>query len=151
MLLPSVAAIIECQTDQKARVLQDIRFIITKHGGTITPTSYLFEKKGRIVFQKREGTSADDILDDAVEAGALDVDMNDDGQIVIDTDPSEVSAVARKLVDAFGFSIQKSGMVHVPKTETAVHVRDEFVPELENVISLIEEEPSVQGVYINTA
>ena len=151
MLPSSVGAIIECQTDQKARVLQHIRLIITKHGGTITPTSYLFEKKGRIVFQKREGTSADDILDDAVEAGALDVDMNDDGQIVIDTDPSEVSAVARKLVDAFGFSIQKSSMVHVPKTETAVHVRDEFVPELENVISLIEEEPSVQGVYINIA
>jgi hypothetical protein len=42
-------------------------------------------------------------------------------------------------------------MVHVPKAETAVLVRDEFVHELENVISLIEEEPSVQGVYINTA
>jgi transcriptional/translational regulatory protein YebC/TACO1 len=149
MLPSSVAAIIECQTDQKARVLQDIRFMIHKHGGTVTPTSYLFEKKGRIVFQKREGTSADDILDEAVDAGALDVDMNDDGQIIIDTDPSEVSAVAQKLVDAFGFSIEKSSMVHVPKAETAVTVDDQFAQELENVIALIEEDPSVQGVYIN--
>ena len=28
--------------------------------------------------------------------------MDDDGQIVVDTDPSEVSAVARNLVDVFG-------------------------------------------------
>jgi transcriptional/translational regulatory protein YebC/TACO1 len=132
-------------------VLQDIRLIINRHGGTVTPTSYLFEKKGRIFFQKRDGTSADDILDEAVEAGALDVDMNDDGQIIIDTDPSEISAVALKLVDAFGLSIEKSSMVHVPKAETAVSVDDEFAQELENVIALIEEHPSVQGVYINAA
>jgi transcriptional/translational regulatory protein YebC/TACO1 len=132
-------------------VLQDIRLIINRHGGTVTPTSYLFEKKGRIVFQKRDGTSADDILDEAVEAGALDVDMNDDGQIIIDTHPSEISAVALKLVDAFGLSIEKSSMVHVPKAETTVSVDDEFAQELENVITLIEEDPSVQGVYINAA
>lgn len=132
-------------------MLQDIRLIINRHGGTVTPTSYLFEKKGRIVFQKRDGTSADDILDEAVEAGALDVDMNDDGQIIIDTDPSEISAVALKLVDTCGLSIEKSSMVHVPKAETAVSVDDEFAQELENVITLIEEDPSVQGVYINAA
>lgn len=125
--------------------------IVNRHGGTVTPTSYLFEKKGRIVFQKRDGTSADDILDEAVEAGALDVDMNDDGQIIVDTDPSEISAVAQKLIDAFGLSIEKSSMVHVPKADTAVSVDDEFAQELENVISLIEEDPSVQGVYINAA
>lgn len=149
MLPSSVAAIIECQTDQKARVLQDIRFIINKHGGAITPTSYLFEKKGRIVFQKREGTSADDILDEAVEAGALDVDTNDDDQIVVDTDPSEVSAVAQKLVDAFGFNIERLSLVHVPKAETAVSVEDEDAQVVESVIALIEEDTSVQGVYIN--
>jgi transcriptional/translational regulatory protein YebC/TACO1 len=149
MLPYSVAVIIECQTDQKARVLQDIRFIINKHGGATTPTSYLFEKKGRIVFQKWEGTSADDILDEAVEAGALDVDTNDDDQIVVDTYPSEVSAVAQKLVNAFRLSIERSSMVYVPKAETAISVEDEDAQEVESVIALIEEDPSVQGVYIN--
>jgi transcriptional/translational regulatory protein YebC/TACO1 len=149
MLPSSVAAIIECQTDQKARVLQDIRYIINKHGGAVTPTSYLFEKKGRIVFQKKEGISADDILDEAVEAGALDVDIDDDDQIIVDTHPSEVSAVAQKIVKAFGFSIERSSIVHVPKPETTVSVEDKDAEEVENVINLLEEDPSVQDVYIN--
>jgi transcriptional/translational regulatory protein YebC/TACO1 len=149
MLPSSVAAIIECQTDQKARVLQDIRFIINKHGGAVTPTSYLFEKKGRIIFQKKEGISADDILDKAVEAGALDVDTNDDDQIIVDTNLSEVSVVAQKLVDAFGFDIERSSIVHVPRAETAVSVDDKDAQEVENVINLLEEDPSVHDVYIN--
>lgn len=149
MLPSSVAAIIECQTDQKARVLQDIRYIINKYGGAVTPTSYLFEKKGRIVFQKKEGISADDILDEAVEAGALDVDIDDDDQIIVDTHPSEVSAVAQKIVKAFGFSIERSSIVHVPKPETTVSVEDKDAEEVENVINLLEEDPSVQDVYIN--
>lgn len=149
MLPSSVAAIIECQTDQKARVLQDIRYIINKHGGTVTPTNYLFEKKGRIVFQKKEGISADDILDEAVEAGALDVDTDDDDQIVVDTHPSEVSDVAQKIVKAFGFSIERSSIVHVPKPETTMSVEDKDAEEVENVINLLEEDPSVQDVYIN--
>ena len=148
MLPSSVAAIIECQTDQKARVLQDIRYIINKHGGAVTPTNYLFEKKGRIVFQKKEGISADDILDEAVEAGALDVDTDDD-QIIVDTHPSEVSAVAQKIVEAFGFSIERSSIVHVPKPETTVSVEDKDAEVVENVINLLEEDPSVQDVYIN--
>jgi transcriptional/translational regulatory protein YebC/TACO1 len=149
MLPSSVAAIIECQTDQKARVLQDIRYIINKHGGTVTPTNYLFEKKGRIVFQKKEGISADDILDEAVEAGALDVDTDDDDQIIVDTHPSEVSDVAQKIVKALGFSIERSSIVHVPKPETTVSVEDKDAEEVENVINLLEEDPSVQDVYIN--
>jgi transcriptional/translational regulatory protein YebC/TACO1 len=149
MLPSSVAAIIECQTDQKARVLQDIRYIINKHGGTVTPTNYLFEKKGRIVFQKKEGIGADDILDEAVEAGALDVDTDDDDQIIVDTHPSEVSDVAQKIVMAFGFSIERSSIVHVPKPETTVSVENKDAEEVENVINLLEEDPSVQDVYIN--
>lgn len=149
MLPASVAAIIECQTDQKARVLQDIRYIINKHGGTVTPTNYLFEKKGRVVFQRKEGTSADDILDEAVEAGALEVDTNDDDQIVVDTDPSELSVVAHKLVNAFGFSIERSSIIHVCRPETAVALSDKDAQEVENVINLLEEDPSVQDVYIN--
>ena len=149
MLPRSVAVIIECQTDQKLRVLQDIRYLINKHGGAVTPTSYLFEKKGRIVFQKKEGTSADDILDEAVEAGALEVDTNDDDQIVIDSSPSELSVVSQKLVEMFGFSIERSSIIHVPKAETAVSVEDKHAEELENVVAVLEEDPSVQDVYIN--
>lgn len=149
-LLPcSVAAIIECQTDQKLRVLQDIRYTILRAGGTLTPTSYFFEKKGRLTFEQKEGISADDVLEVAVEAGALEVDMDDNGQIVVDTEPNELSAVGRELSKAFGLSIESSSIIHDAKPDTAVSLGDKDAQEVENIITALEEDPSVQDVYVN--
>src|SRR5436190_22490915 len=65
ILPPSVAFVIDCQTDSKLRLLQDLRLIIKNYGGTVTPTSYLFEKKGIIVFEKDErGIGVDEVLDE---------------------------------------------------------------------------------------
>ena len=149
MLPFSVAMIVECQTDQKARVLQDIRHIISRHGGTVTPTAYLFEKKGRIVFDKHYSLNVDDILEEAIEAGALDVDLNDDGQLLVDTEPSAISSVAQSLAGTFKLSVQRSSIIYDPSKETMVSLNDDQAQQLENVISLLDEDPSVQDVYVN--
>ena len=43
----------------------------------------------------------------------------------------------------------RSSIVHVPKPETTMSVEDKDAEEVENVINLLEEDPSVQDVYIN--
>lgn len=54
------------------------------HGGNLAPTSYMFTKRGRIVLGQDAGSpSAEDILDEAVEAGAEEVDADEDGNIVV--------------------------------------------------------------------
>jgi len=149
MLPFSVAAIIECQTDSRARALQELRSIITRNGGTVTPTSYLFEKKGRTVFEKNDDVNPDDILEGVIEAGALDVDVDNEGRIFIDTEPTELAVVTQRLLKAYNLKTERSSVIYDPRQETAVAVSVGNAEELENILSLIEDEPSVQDVYTN--
>ena len=84
MLPGSVAVVIDCQTDSKARTLQDLRLVIKKHGGSTTPISYLFHRRGRTVLDNDDRhLTADDVLEDAIEAGAEDVETSTEGSIVV--------------------------------------------------------------------
>merc|ERR1712093_873455 len=49
---PTVAMIIESETGNRARTLMDLRYIVKRHGGSVTPTGYLFQKKGRIALRR---------------------------------------------------------------------------------------------------
>lgn len=81
---PSVAVVVDCQTDSKLKTLQEVRTIIKDHEGTISPVSYMFTKRGRILFERDErGRTADDLLDGALEAGAEDIETDEDGSIVV--------------------------------------------------------------------
>lgn len=151
MLPFSVGAVIECQSDQKLRTLQDIRSMIARRGGSITPTSFLFERKGKVVFEKKDGISSDQVLDQAIEAGATDVDMDDAGRLVVETEPSQLSSVVKQLSDSLGLNVETSEIVHDPKEDTMVSLKDEHMTEVVDLVALIEEDPSVQDVYINAA
>ncbi len=149
---PSVATVIDCQTDLKARTLQDLRVIINKFGGTVTPTSYLFEKKGKIVFERAEGLGVDEVLDEAVEAGATDVDEDDEGRIVVYTEPSDTKSTADGLVAAKGLKVESSDIIWDPKQDTMVQLPSEKAAEhVDKFLEAIHEDPSVQNVYLNVA
>lgn len=151
MLPFSVGAIIEGQTDGKLRTLQDMRAMILRRGGSITPTAFLFERKGKVVFEKKDGVSVDEVLDQAIEAGAMDVDMEENGRLVVETEPSEISAVAQRLSESLGVKVESSDTIYDPKEDTMVSLEEEKMADLEDLIAQIEEEPSVQEVYTNVA
>ena len=150
-LLPhSVAAVIECQTDQKARLLQDLRYAIKDNGGTVTPTTYLFEKKGRIAFEKKEGVDPDEYLDQAIEAGAMDIAADADGRLVVFTEPAETKKVGDSLSKLIGLPIEELEIIWDPNKDTMVEVKDEAqVKELEDLIGFLREESAVRDVYVN--
>jgi transcriptional/translational regulatory protein YebC/TACO1 len=75
--------VIDCQTDNKARTLQELRLVIKNHGSTATPTSYMFSKRGRIVLESQERAGVDEVFDDAVEAGAEDIGVDKAGNTVV--------------------------------------------------------------------
>lgn len=151
MLPFSVGAVIECQTDQKMRTLQDIRAMISRRGGSITPTSFLFERKGKVVFEKKDGISIDEVLDQAIEAGATDVDIDDTGRLVVETEPSQLAVVTQRLSESLGLNVDSSDIIHDPKEDTIVSLKEKNMAEVENLVDLIAEDPSVQDVYINAA
>ena len=121
MLPSSVGVIIECKTGNKLRTRADIRQIVEEFGGTVSPSMHLFERHGEITFEKAEGLAEEDILDQAIKAGAWDVEFNDDGQhMVAYTDRQSISSVAEALAKIDGIRHQSSNIVWFPNEETLV-------------------------------
>jgi len=79
-----VAIMLECVTDNKNRTVSEVRHAFSKYGGamgTDGSVSYLFTKLGVISFAP--GTDEDAIMEGALEAGADDVVVQDDGTIEV--------------------------------------------------------------------
>ncbi|CAK7244734.1 MAG: hypothetical protein STHCBS139747_006280 [Sporothrix thermara] len=108
MMPPSVALIVDLETESKARALQDLNSVIRRKGGTMTSTKFFFTHRGRVILAPAEAegeaaaaaaaaaaaeVSVDDILEDAIEAGAEDVETDDDGNLVVWTAPLQTNAV----------------------------------------------------------
>ncbi|ETI23681.1 hypothetical protein G647_05484 [Cladophialophora carrionii CBS 160.54] len=148
MLPHGVAAMIECQTDNKARTLTDIRYIITKAGGTATPTAFMFEKKGRVCFEEQEKISVEDALEEAIEAGALDI-SSEDNRLVVETEPADVMAVAQKLQKKLELQVEKAEVVYVPNEDSVVTLSEEQEDEVQSILNSLEEDPSVHNLYVN--
>ena len=122
MIPPSVAVIVECQTDSKGRTLNDIRALIRDFGGTATPTSHMFDRKGKIVLEGHTSTSEEEIFDQAIEAGAIDVQMEEDGKVVVLAEYSQTTAVADALAASSGLGVMSSDIIWVPKENMMIDV-----------------------------
>ena len=94
-----VAVMVECLTDNRNRTVAEVRHAFTKYGGNLGTdgsVAYLFSKIGVLNFAP--GTSEDDVMEVALEAGADDVVTEDDGSIEVITSPevyADVSAAMR--------------------------------------------------------
>jgi YebC/PmpR family DNA-binding regulatory protein len=112
-----VAILVECATDNINRTYPDVRLAFSKHGGNMA-------EKGAVAFQfDRKGTirvkgSGDDVMMQALEAGADDV-QTEDGESVIYTDPKELARVRDNLKEA-GLEITEAELTFVPNNTVEV-------------------------------
>ncbi|KAI9036682.1 post-initiation translation factor DPC29 [Aspergillus affinis] len=151
MLPHSVAVVIECQTDLKTRTLQDVRHAIKTRGGTSTPTTFLFEKKGRIIFEKKDGLDPDDYMEQAIEAGATDIGADEEGRLYVLTEPAGTKSVGESLSKLTGLAVDVSEIIWDPNPDTLVELKtEEQIKETEDTIAFIREVPAVQDIYLNT-
>ena len=113
----------------------------------MAPVGHLFDRTGKIVFENSKALTEEDVLESAVDAGANHVYLDDDGNIVVHTNPEQTMAAAKTLSHEMQMKTLLSDIVWEPKEELMVDVED---PEkLQYFISHVEEDPSVQQVYIN--
>jgi transcriptional/translational regulatory protein YebC/TACO1 len=152
ILPPSIATVIECQTDNKLRILADLRLLVKEAGGTVSPIGYMFEKKGRIILQKKDGIGADEVLEPALEAGVLDVVEDAEGRVVLFTEPAQTKTTAETLSRQLEMEIEESEIIWDPNEDTKVALDDESAAkELNNFMEALQEVTGVQGVYTNWA
>jgi transcriptional/translational regulatory protein YebC/TACO1 len=148
---PSVAMIVDVATDNRNRANQDVKLLVKTYGGTVSPTNYLFEKKGRVVFEKDErNLGMAEVLDDAIEAGAQDVELDEDENIVVWTEPSETMSTATALQEKLDLKVQSSDVIWDANEDTKVSIpSEEAAKSLSKFMEALRENPNVQGVYAN--
>ncbi|CAI6333671.1 unnamed protein product [Periconia digitata] len=150
MLPPSVAVVIEAQAESKNRILAELRMLIKDAGGNVTPVGYMFEKKGRIRFEKKEGVGADEVLEPALEAGALDVMEDEEGGVVIYTDPAQTVSAGTAVAKETGLQIAESEIFFDPNEDTLVPLdKKAAAVNIGKFLDLLAEVTGVQGVYLN--
>lgn len=150
---PAVSMIVEAQSDNRLRTMADLRMKIKDRKGTSTPTAYMFTRRGRIVLERDErGLAAEDVLDEAVEAGAEDVEMDEEGNVVVYTEATQTTSVAERLEELLKMKIQSADMIWSPNPDTMVELEtEEEMKAVEDFVAELEDSPEVQGVYLNIA
>ena len=143
-----VAIIVETLTDNKNRTAGNVRSHFTKGSGSIgTPgcVSFMFDRKGQILIAA-ENVSEEQLMDDALEAGADDIITEEDGFEVV-TAPEDFNAVRDALVEK-GYEFVSADIKLIPQTTTVLDNEGQ-VKSMEKLIDLLEEDDDVQNVYHN--
>ncbi|KAF9875591.1 hypothetical protein CkaCkLH20_06972 [Colletotrichum karsti] len=149
---PGVAVIIEAETESKGRSLQDLKSLIKKHKGTTNAATFFFTRLGRVVFEAKEGATVDDIMDDAIEAGAEDIEADEEGNLVIWTQPNMTTSVANGVGPRFELKLLSSEIIWSANEDTQVKLDGaEQADNLAELLSALQEIPEVQAVYGNPA
>ncbi|KZL67018.1 duf28 domain-containing protein [Colletotrichum incanum] len=153
ILPPGVALIIEAETESKARSLQDLKVLIKKHKGTANTATFFFTRLGRVVFEAKEGgPGVDDIMDDAIEAGAEDLEADEEGNLVVWTQPNMTNAVASGVGPKFGLKLLSSDIIWSANEDTKVKLDEGLeASTLGELLAALQEFPEVQAVYGNPA
>lgn len=147
MIPPAVAVIIECQTDSRARLLGDLKLWIKEAGGATTSISHLFDRRGKIVLENTKSLTDGDVFEEAIEAGATDIEFENNGDIVIHTEPDQTMAAAKKLSRTLDLNVLRSDIVWDPKVDMMVDVPE---PEkLREFLDRVQDDPNVQEIYMN--
>src|SRR5271167_1416471 len=142
-----VGLIVEVLTDNRNRAAANVRSIFTKAGGNLGETgavSFMFDHLGEIVYPRAAG-SDDAVMEAAIEAGAQDVESDEDGHVIYAAF-EDMSAVAEALEAALG-APQATAVVWRPKTLTPVS--SDEAASLFKLIDALDDDDDVQSVFTN--
>ncbi len=119
-----VAIMLDATTDNRNRLVQEVRALITRHGGNLAESgsvAWVFDNRGTITVDSK-AKSADEISLAAIDAGAEDVNECD-GYVEVFTTPQNLESV-RKALESKGFDITSTELSKVPKTQVDLTEKD---------------------------
>ncbi|HHW99376.1 MAG TPA: YebC/PmpR family DNA-binding transcriptional regulator [Firmicutes bacterium] len=144
-----VAVMVDLLSDNRNRTASDIRHLFSKHGGNMGENgcvAYLFDKKGLIVIDReQESRSEDEMMLLALEAGAEDLQVEEDSFEII-TDPADLESVRTYLTEQ-GIAIASAEVSMIP--QTTVSVEGEVAEKVLKLLDALEDHDDVQNVYTN--
>jgi YebC/PmpR family DNA-binding regulatory protein len=142
-----VAVLVECLTDNRNRTVAEVRHAFSKYGGNLGTdgsVAYLFNKVGVLNFAP--GTSEEEVMLTALEAGADDVVTADDGSIEVLTTPEAYDDVKSALEEA-GLVAENAEVTMRASIDVELDV--ESGEKVLKLIDALEDLDDTQDVYSN--
>jgi YebC/PmpR family DNA-binding regulatory protein len=140
-----VAIIVEAATDNLNRTFPDVRLAFSKHGGNIAEkgaVAFQFERKGLI----RVNGASDDITLQAIEAGADDVDEEDDHTVVY-TPATQLAKIRDQLKES-GLEILDAELTMVPTNTVEITDKD-TAGKIMRLMDALDDLDDVSATHVN--
>lgn len=142
-----IALMVEVATDNKNRTVAEVRHVFSKNGGTLGESgsvAWMFERKGIITLPK-QGKSEDDVMEIILEAGADDLQSEDDFYEV-QTSLEAFEPVRRALAEK-DYTIENASLQWI--AQNSVRISGEDAEKIIKLIEALEDLDDVQNVYSN--
>jgi YebC/PmpR family DNA-binding regulatory protein len=142
-----VGLIIEVLTDNRNRAAANVRTVFGKNGGALGETgsvAFMFDRMGQIIYPASAG-SEEAMMEAAIEAGAEDVESDEDGHTIF-TAFTDLGSVVEALEAQLG-PPKSTAIIWRPKTGTPVS--GDAAATLLKLIDALDDDDDVQTVYAN--
>jgi YebC/PmpR family DNA-binding regulatory protein len=141
-----VAVLVEVLTDNKNRTAGEVRHLFQRGGGNMGETGsvgWMFERRG--VIEVKPGPTEDQVLEVALEAGALDVLPIDKG-FEVRTEPNDLHRVVVAL-ERPKWPLGEIKITYIPKDPMRLEIA--AAQKVLRLVDLLEENDDVQNVHGN--
>ncbi len=141
------AVMVDCLTDNRNRTVADVRHAFTKFGGNLGAdgsVNYLFNQVGQLMFPP--GSDEDVIMEAAIDAGAEDVVVEDDGSIEVLTAPEDFEQVRDQILTA-GLEAETAQITMRASIHADLGVKE--AGSMIKMLDMLEDLDDVQEVYSN--
>lgn len=141
------AMLVSVLTDNRNRTVAEVRHCFSRSGGNLGETGsvgWQFDAKG-VITVPLNGKDGDEAALQAIDAGAADVEVQDD-VIEVQTEPATLEPV-RKALQSAGFEIENADFAMVPKV--TVELDTKAAHQALKLIEALEDLEDVQRVYSN--
>ncbi|SIT71280.1 DNA-binding regulatory protein, YebC/PmpR family [Ectothiorhodosinus mongolicus] len=142
-----VAIMVDCMTDNRNRTVSEVRHAFTKCGGNLGTdgsVSYLFEKTGVLSYPADQDEEA--IMEAAIEGGADDVLVHEDGSMEVLTSPDAYDGVRQALLAA---NLKPEHSEVTMRAGTASSVDVDTAQQVLKLLDMLDDLDDVQNVYTN--
>jgi YebC/PmpR family DNA-binding regulatory protein len=138
-----VPVIVECLTDNKNRTATNVRMLFRKGQlGASGSVSWDFARQGAI--EASPPAAGDEPEEAAIEAGAQDVKVGEEGEVHFITEPTALDAVARALGER-GWTVSSQELVWQAKNPLSL--APEQLAEVEAFLAAIDDDDDVRAVF----
>lgn len=143
-----VAFVVTALTDNKNRTASNVRTAFDRNSGNLGASgcvAWMFQKKGQIIIERKDGIDEEEVMMAALDAGAEDFEAGD--EVFEITTALEDFGAVREALESAGYEFVEANITMIP--DNYVSVDAETAAKIEKLVDRLEDDDDVSDVYHN--